>query len=94
MDLNAIIPLVTILGPMLVGLMTGSMVIETSSRFLGLGAVCKINLTNDYPTIIGVTMLYSAFILFVLILIVDLLYGLVDLSCSYYALKGGSVMAN
>ncbi|WP_314681296.1 ABC transporter permease subunit, partial [uncultured Granulicatella sp.] len=34
-------------------------------------------LTNDYPTIMGVTMMYS-FLLVVTILMVDLLYGLID----------------
>ena len=41
---NAIIPLVTILGPMLVGLMTGSMVIENIfADSWDWGTVCKIN---------------------------------------------------
>ena len=75
---NAIIPLVTILGPMLVGLMTGSMVIENIFAIPGIGEqFVKSILTNDYPTIMGVTMLYSALLVFV-ILIVDLLYGWID----------------
>ena len=75
---NAIIPLVTILGPMLVGLMTGSMVIENIFSIPGIGEqFVKSILTNDYPTIMGVTMLYSALLVFV-ILIVDLLYGWID----------------
>jgi len=75
---NAIIPLVTILGPMLVGLMTGSMVVENIFALPGIGEqFVKSIMQNDYPTIMGVTMLYS-FMLVVVILVVDVLYGLID----------------
>ena len=75
---NVLIPLVTIAGPMLVGLMTGSMVIENIFAIPGIGEqFVKSILTNDYPTIMGVTMMYS-FLLVVTILIVDLLYGFID----------------
>ena len=75
---NALIPLVTIAGPMLVGLMTGSMVIENIFAIPGIGEqFVKSILTNDYPTIMGVTMMYS-FLLVVTILMVDLLYGFID----------------
>ena len=75
---NALIPLVTIAGPMLVGLMTGSMVIENIFAIPGIGEqFVKSILTHDYPTIMGVTMMYS-FLLVVTILIVDLLYGFID----------------
>ena len=75
---NALIPLVTIAGPMLVGLMTGSIVIENIFAIPGIGEqFVKSILTNDYPTIMGVTMMYS-FLLVVTILIVDLLYGFID----------------
>ena len=71
---NALIPLVTIAGPMLVG----SMVIENIFAIPGIGEqFVKSILTNDYPTIMGVTMMYS-FLLVVTILIVDLLYGFID----------------
>lgn len=75
---NALIPLITIAGPMLVGLMTGSMVIENIYAIPGIGEqFVKSILTNDYPTIMGVTMLYSL-LLVVTILMVDLLYGWID----------------
>lgn len=75
---NALIPLVTIAGPMLVGLMTGSMVIENIYAIPGIGEqFVKSILTNDYPTIMGVTMMYS-FMLVVTILLVDILYGFID----------------
>lgn len=75
---NALIPLVTILGPMTVALMTGSMVVENIFAIPGIGEqFVKSILTNDYPTIMGVTMLYS-FLLVAVILLVDILYGIID----------------
>ena len=54
------------------------MVIENIFAIPGIGEqFVKSILTNDYPTIMGVTMLYSALLVFV-ILIVDLLYGWID----------------
>ncbi|MGY3724382.1 oligopeptide transport system permease protein [Granulicatella balaenopterae] len=75
---NAIIPLITILGPMLVGLMTGSMVVENIFSIPGIGEqFVKSIFTNDYPTIMGVTLLYS-FMLVTIVLFVDILYGIID----------------
>ena len=75
---NALIPLVTIIGPMTVGLMTGSMVVENIYAIPGIGEqFVKSILTNDYPTIMGVTMMYST-MLVVVILLVDILYGIID----------------
>lgn len=75
---NAIIPLLTIIGPVTAGLMTGSLVIEQIFSIPGIGEqFTKSILVNDYPTIMGITILYSA-LLIVLILIVDILYGLID----------------
>lgn len=75
---NAIIPLLTILGPVTAGLMTGSLVIENIFSIPGIGEqFTKSILVNDYPTIMGVTIMYSV-ILVVIILIVDILYGLID----------------
>lgn len=75
---NALIPLVTLLGPMAVALMTGSMVVENIFAIPGIGEqFVKSILTNDYPTIMGVTMLYSALLVSV-ILLVDILYGIID----------------
>lgn len=75
---NAMIPVITILGPMAVSLMTGTLVIEKIFSIPGLGEqfVRSID-TNDYPVIMGTTLLFS--ILFVgVILVVDLLYGVID----------------
>lgn len=75
---NALIPLVTIIGPMAVGLMTGSMVVENIYAIPGIGEqFVKSIMTNDYPTIMGVTILYSAMLVFI-ILVVDILYGVID----------------
>ncbi|WP_058301081.1 oligopeptide ABC transporter permease [Gorillibacterium timonense] len=75
---NALIPLITILGPMTVGLMTGSLVVENIFAIPGIGEqFVKSILTNDYATIMGVTLLYST-LLVVVILLVDILYGIID----------------
>ena len=75
---NAIIPLLTILGPMTASLMTGSLVIENIFSIPGIGEqFTKSILVNDFPTIMGVTIMYSTFLV-VIILIVDILYGVID----------------
>jgi oligopeptide transport system permease protein len=75
---NSLIPLVTLLGPMAVNLMTGSLVIENIFAVPGIGEqFVKSITTNDYPTIMAVTILYSV-LLVSIILVVDILYGLID----------------
>jgi oligopeptide transport system permease protein len=75
---NSLIPLMTLLGPLAVALMTGSLVVENIFAIPGIGEqFVKSITTNDYPTIMAVTILYSFMLIFV-ILIVDLLDGLVD----------------
>lgn len=75
---NSLIPLMTLLGPLAVALMTGSLVVENIFAIPGIGEqFVKSITTNDYPTMMAVTILYSFMLIFV-ILIVDLLYGLVD----------------
>nr|WP_276934371.1 oligopeptide ABC transporter permease [Globicatella sulfidifaciens] len=75
---NALISLLTILGPVTAGLMTGSLVIEQIFSIPGIGEqFTKSILVNDYPTIMGITIMYST-ILIVMILIVDILYGIID----------------
>ncbi|HBM5697398.1 TPA: ABC transporter permease [Enterococcus faecium] len=75
---NSLIPLMTLLGPLAVALMTGSLVVENIFAIPGIGEqFVKSITTNDYPTIMAVTILYSFMLIFV-ILIVELLYGLVD----------------
>lgn len=75
---NSLIPLVTLIGPMAVNLMTGSIVIEQIFSIPGIGSqfVSSI-LTNDYQIIMGTTIVY-AMMLMVVLLITDILYGLID----------------
>lgn len=75
---NAILPAITILGPQIAGVFTGSFVIERIFGVPGLGFY-YINSINDrdYTMIIGTTVFYAA--LFVISqLVVDLLYGVAD----------------
>lgn len=75
---NSLIPLVTLIGPYAVALMTGSMVIENIFNVPGIGEqFVKSILTNDYPTIMGVTLVYC-FGLVVILLITDIVYVLID----------------
>jgi oligopeptide transport system permease protein len=75
---NALIPVVTVLGPLAVGLMTGSLVIERIFAIPGLGEqFVKSISVNDYPVIMGTNILFA--VLFILvILLVDILYGIID----------------
>ncbi|MBW3111959.1 MULTISPECIES: oligopeptide ABC transporter permease [Bacillaceae] len=75
---NAMIPIVTIIGPMTVGIMTGTLVIERIFAVPGLGEqfVLAIN-TNDYTVIMGITLFFSALFIAVIFL-VDILYGIID----------------
>jgi oligopeptide transport system permease protein len=85
---NALIPVVTIIGPMTVSLMTGSLIVE---MFFGVPGLSKLMVTavysNDYFLILGVNLFYS-FLFVVVILIIDLLYGIID---PRIRLKGGGV---
>lgn len=75
---NALTPVITIIGPMTVGLLTGSTVIERIFSVPGVGSLLVEGiLTNDYFVIIGVAMFYSILYLLALF-IVDILYGIVD----------------
>ena len=61
-----------------VALMTGSMVIENIFNVPGIGEqFVKSILTNDYPTIMGITMVYCIGLV-VILLITDIVYGLID----------------
>ena len=75
---NALIPIVTILGPLAASLMTGSMVIENIYAIPGVGELfVQSILTNDYQIIMAVTIFYSALLCGIL-LFVDILYGIID----------------
>jgi oligopeptide transport system permease protein len=75
---NALIPVATILGPLVTSIITGSVVIEFLFGIPGLGQefVTSI-LARDYNIVIGVFTFYAA-LLGVANLIVDLIYPVLD----------------
>lgn len=75
---NALIPVITVMGPLAVSLMTGSLVVEHIFAIPGIGdQFVKSIMVNDYPVIMGTSILFAA--LFVgIILVVDILYGIID----------------
>jgi oligopeptide transport system permease protein len=75
---NALLPVVTYLGPLTAGVLTGSFVIEQIFAIPGIGRHFVQSITNrDYTTIMGVTVFYSI-ILLLAVLIVDILYSFID----------------
>ncbi|WXR61098.1 ABC transporter permease [Peptostreptococcaceae bacterium AGR-M142] len=75
---NALIPVVTIVGPMTVTLLTGSTVIEKIFGIPGVSFLLIEGVTlNDYFVILGVATFYSALYIAV-IFVVDLLYMVID----------------
>lgn len=75
---NALIPVITIIGPLAVNIMTGSLVIEKIFGVPGLGEQFVLSImTNDYPVIMGTTLFYAALFI-VIVFIVDLLYAWID----------------
>jgi oligopeptide transport system permease protein len=75
---NALIPVVTILGPSLAGLVTGSFIIETMFGFPGMGRAYVQSIgQRDYSMIMGTTLIY-AFLVALANLSVDLIYSFVD----------------
>ncbi|HSN15769.1 MAG TPA: ABC transporter permease [Anaeromyxobacteraceae bacterium] len=75
---NAILPVITLLGPALASITTGGFVVESVFAIPGLGryfvqAVQQL----DYTVIMGLTVFYGAF-LALMVIIVDILYGFVD----------------
>ena len=84
---NALIPLITVLGPVAAGLLTGSLVVEQIFAIPGIGQqFVKSISSNDFAVIMGTTMFFSVFLI-VIILIVDILYGVID---PRIRLSGGS----
>jgi oligopeptide transport system permease protein len=75
---NSMIPLITVIVPLAAALLTGTLVIEKVFAIPGIGEQFVSSIVvNDYPMILGVTIMFSIF--FVLAyLLQDILYGLVD----------------
>ena len=80
---NAIIPIVTYLGPMITGILTGSFVIEKIFSVPGLGKFFIDSISGrDYPLIMGTTIFFAA-LLIIANLIVDILYKIIDPRIKY-----------
>ena len=75
---NALIPVITYLGPQIAFTLCGGLVVETVFSIPGLGRYFVQAIQNrDYPLIMGTTIFLAAFII-VMNLVVDLCYKLVD----------------
>ncbi len=75
---NAMIPVLTVLGPSLAFLVTGSFIIERTFAIPGIGTLFVEGVSNrDYGVIMATTLLFAA-VIAVMNLLVDLSYGLVD----------------
>lgn len=75
---NTLIPIVTYLGPLVAGILTGSFVVEKIFAIPGLGREFVTTIGNrDYTTILGVTIFYST-LLIICNLIVDIMYVVID----------------
>ena len=75
---NAILPVITVLGPQIAAITTGGFVVESVFSIPGLGryfvqAVQQL----DYTVIMGTTVFYGAFLVF-MVIVVDILYGFID----------------
>ena len=75
---NSLYPIVSVMGPLTAGLITGSFVIEFIFSIPGMGRFFITAVTNrDYPLIMGVTLVYAVLIVVANIL-VDMIYGWLD----------------
>jgi oligopeptide transport system permease protein len=80
---NALLPIITVLGPVVAALVTGSFIVETVFRVPGVGRL-YINaiFARDYPLIMGTTLLYAVAVA-VFNLVVAMLYVVVDPRITY-----------
>jgi oligopeptide transport system permease protein len=75
---NAILPVVTVLGPIVAAVVTGTFVIEQIFAIPGLGRHYVLGIQNlDYTLVLGLTIFFGAFVVF-MNFVVDIIYGLVD----------------
>lgn len=75
---NAILPVVTILGPLTANIITGTLIVEVMFGIPGLGKYYVLSIQNrDYTLILGTTVFYAA-ILILSIFLVDISYGFID----------------
>jgi oligopeptide transport system permease protein len=75
---NALGPLITVSGPLLATLVTGSFIVEQVFAIPGMGRYfITAVIDRDYPTVMGVTLVYAALIVLANI-VVDVLYAVAD----------------
>ncbi len=75
---NSIMPVVTVLGPITAGVLTGAFVVENIFSIPGLGRYFVQSIqVYDYTMISGTTIFYGAFLILAN-LVVDLVYGIID----------------
>ena len=80
---NALIPVVTILGPVMLLLLTGSVVVENVFSVPGVGRLLVQGITQrDYSLIMGATLMYAT-VIALLNLLVDVLYAVIDPRITY-----------
>jgi oligopeptide transport system permease protein len=75
---NALIPIVTVIAPLVVNLMTGSLVVEKIFSIPGIGSLLVNAIqANDYNVILSLSFIYSAMYIFIMFAL-DILYGIID----------------
>jgi ABC-type dipeptide/oligopeptide/nickel transport system permease component len=75
---NALIPVITIVGPLFAALATGTFIIELVFGIPGLGKYFVTSISNrDYPVIMGTILLYAVFLV-ISNLLVDIVYAVLD----------------
>lgn len=75
---NAVLPVITVLGPQIATITTGGFVAESVFSIPGLGrAFVQSVQQSDYTVIMGTTVFFGGFLVF-MVIAVDLLYGVVD----------------
>lgn len=75
---NALIPVVTYLGPMIAAMMTGSFIVEKIFAIPGMGKYFVESVSSrDYTVLMGTTIFYAAFSI-TMIFVVDIAYGFID----------------
>lgn len=75
---NALLPVVSYIGPLAAALMTGSFIVETIFAIPGLGRHFVTSIYNrDYTVILGITIFYS-FLIMMMNLLIDVIYPLLD----------------
>ncbi len=80
---NALIPVVTYIGPMIAAIVTGSFVIEKVFGIAGIGSLFTTSiLGRDYTLIMGITVFFGIFLV-TAVLIVDIVYVLIDPRIKY-----------